>query len=79
MISNNKFSAADALDQQGYSIKILKSEAIFQYILDLSEMLPDTHPNVFLENDEGFYRLWSEECTELFSVFSAFIDAIILN
>ena len=76
MISNNKFSAENALDQQGYSIKILKSEAIFQYILDLSEMLPDTRSNVFLENNEGFYRLWSEDCTELFTVFSDFIDAI---
>ena len=78
MISNNKFSADDALDQHGYSIDILKSEVIFQYILNLSEMLPDTHPNVFLENNEEFYRLWSEDCTELFTVFSAFIDAIIL-
>jgi len=33
---------------------------------------------VFLENNEGFYRLWSEDSTDLFTVFSAFIDAIIL-
>jgi hypothetical protein len=52
MISNNKSKVEiDLGDDDRYSINILKSEEVLQYMKNLSELLPDTYPNVHLESD----------------------------
>jgi hypothetical protein len=78
MISNNKSKVEiDVGEEKSYSINIIKSEEVLQYIENLAELLPETYPNVYFENNEKFYKLWSENGIELFTVFSALIEAII--
>jgi hypothetical protein len=73
----NKLKFEFEVDQRkGYSIKILQSAEITQYIKNLSELLTDMYPNVFIQCNDKTYRLWSENEKELNSVFEALIEVI---
>ncbi|MFX1325291.1 MAG: hypothetical protein ACFE8N_10050 [Promethearchaeota archaeon] len=66
----------DFNENQEYSVNIVKTDEILQYIVNLSELLPDTYPNVHIESIGNHYRLWSENETDLQTVVDAFFEAI---
>jgi len=76
MINNKLKFEFDVDKNEGYSIKIPKSKEITQYIKNLSELLPDMYPNVFIQCNDNTYRLWSENEKELITVFEALIEVI---
>ncbi|HEC36848.1 hypothetical protein LCGC14_0646580 [marine sediment metagenome] len=75
---NVKFEIESNENQQ-YSINIISTKEIAQYIENLSKLLPITYPNVHLRSNGKFYTLWSENPTELITVVEALIDAIYLH
>ena len=72
----NVKSEIESNENQKYSINIIRTKKITQYIENLSELLPITYPNVHLRENGKFYTLWSENHTELLTVVEALIDAI---
>ena len=72
---NVKFEI-ESNENQEYSINIIRTSEITQYIENLSELLPVTYPNVHLRSNGKYYTLWSENHTELLTVVEALIDAI---
>ncbi|MHA2336938.1 MAG: hypothetical protein ACXACX_06535 [Candidatus Hodarchaeales archaeon] len=76
MLLNNKIKfEIEVNDHTGYSINILKSEEVCQYMNNLSELLPDTYPNVYLQSNSDHYKLWGENKAELLTVFGALVEA----
>ncbi|MFX0167577.1 MAG: hypothetical protein ACFFAG_18975 [Promethearchaeota archaeon] len=59
-----------------YSINIKRVDEISQYIENLQELLPNTHPNVNLRSDSNLHRLKGDNRMELLTVFEALLEAI---
>ena len=76
MINNMLKFEFDVDMNEEYSIKILKFDEITQYIKNLSELLPDMYPDVFIQCNDKTYRLWSENEKQLIIVFEALIEVI---
>jgi len=62
-------------ENQDYSINIIRTDEIAQYIENLSELLPVTYPNVHLRSNDKFYKLGGDENTEVLAVFEALLNA----
>ena len=61
---------------QEFSINIQNTYEISQYIENLHELLPNTYPDVEFQSNGDFYKLKSENATELLTTFETLLEAI---